>query len=301
MGTITVVGRHRRDWRDWRYLTVRWTWRGLVYLCAIFIALVSVFPFLWTISTSLKVGQDVLTIPPKLIPNPMSWQNYVAVWKGFGGFLPFPRWLFNSTWLTSLNIVGELFFTAIAGFGFARFPFRLRNAMFVAMLATAIVPGMVRLLPRYMMFASWHWTNTYLPLIFPQWFGGMYLTFLFRQYFATIPRSLDESALVDGASYLDIFLRIILPLSRPVLATAAILAFMANWNNFLSPFIFLHSLEKYTLAVGLQFMKLSAHSGASKEPMLAAYSLIMAAPVVLTFFLFQRYLVQGIQLSAAKE
>jgi multiple sugar transport system permease protein len=287
--------------REWRYILPRWIGRGTVYLVAILIALVSIAPFLWTISTSLKAGRQVRVIPPKLIPAPPVFENYRLVFNGMGGNLPVARWLRNSVFLTSVNIVGQILFAAIAGFGFSRFRFRLRKVMFAAMLSSAIVPGMVRMLPQYLMFARWGWTNTYLPLTIPTWLGNLYLPFLFHQYFATIPRSLDESARVDGASNLVIFLRIMLPLSKPLLATAMVMVFVSSWNDFLGPFIYLQNMEKFTLAVGLRYFQNYSYSGLSREPMLSAYAIIMAAPVIAVFFLFQRYFVQGIQLSVAKE
>jgi multiple sugar transport system permease protein len=151
-----------------------------------------------------------------------------------------------------------------------------------------------------MMFSRWGWTNTYLPLLIPNWLGGTFLTFLFMQYFATIPMDLDESAKIDGASYVGIFFRIIMPLSRPIISTAALLVFLSSWNNFMGPFIYLHEVKKYTLAVGLRFLETSQYQGVQKEPLLAAYSVLMAAPLVLLFFLFQRHFVQGIQLSVSK-
>lgn len=172
--------------------------------------------------------------------------------------------------------------------------------MLVLMLSAAVVPGMVRLLPQYMMFARWGWTNTNLPLIIPNWPGGTFLTFMFMQYYGTIPRDLDESAMIDGANYFAIFFRIIMPLSRPILSTAALLVFLSNWNKFLEPFIYLQSVEKYTLAVGLRFLETGQYQGVQKEPLLAAYAVLMALPLIMIFFVFQRHFVQGIQLSASK-
>lgn len=301
MKTMNALENRHRSSREWRYVINRRMARAVVYSIALIIAVSAILPFLWSLSTSLKTGSDVMSIPPKLIPNPLFFQNYINVFKGFGGLLPFGTWLKNSIFLAGVNVVGEILFAAIAGFGFSRFRFRLRKPMFVLMLSSVVVPGFVRMLPIYMMFSRWGWTNSYLPLTIPNWFGGMFLTFLFYQYFCTIPRSLDESAVLDGANSLDIFFRIMLPLSRPILATAAVLVFMGNWNNFLGPFIYLHTIEKFTLAIGLQYFRSSAYSGVAKEPMLAAYAMLMATPVVIIFFIFQRYFVQGIQLSASKE
>jgi multiple sugar transport system permease protein len=300
MATQASVRSSVKTQRQWRVLAPQLAGRSVLYVVAILIAIVSIFPLIWTVSTSVKTGFNVMTIPPRLIPQPLFWQNYISVLTGFSGQLPFDLWFRNSVFLAGANIFGEILFAAIGGYGFARFRFRLRRPMLVVMLSAAVVPGMVRMLPQYMMFSRWGWTNTYLPLIIPNWLGGTFLTFLFMQYFATIPRELDESAMIDGASYIDIFFRIIMPLSRPILSTAALLVFLSNWNNFLGPFIYLHSVEKYTLAVGLRFLETSQYSGVQKEPLLAAYSVLMALPLITIFFVFQRHFVQGIQLSASK-
>jgi multiple sugar transport system permease protein len=284
-----------------RYVFLRSSWRTVIYLTAIAIMAVSVLPFLWTLSTSFKQGYQVMELPPKLLPDTLFLQNYRSVFEGFGGLLPVGNWLRNSVILSVVNIFGEVLFAAVAGYGFARFRFRGRNLMFIAMLASAVVPQMVRLLPQYLLFAKVGWTNTYAPLILPNWFGGVFLTFLFRQHFVTIPRDLDDAARVDGASNLKIFTSIMLPLSKPVLATAAILVFFHNWNDFLGPFIYLHSQEKYTLAVGLRFIQASGYTGSNKEPLLAAYAMLMALPLITVFFAFQRYFVRDLQLSASKE
>lgn len=283
------------------YILRRASWKGIIYAASIFIAIISVLPFLWTLSTSVKSGAQVMALPPKLIPEEVFWQNYAEVFEGFGGVLPVGLWLENSLKMTAINVFGEVLFATIAGFGFARFRFRGQNLMFIMMLGGAVVPLMVRLLPQYLMFANWHWTGTYLPLIFPNWFGGTFLTFMFRQYFVTIPTDLDDAARIDGASNLQIFLRIILPLSKPMLATGAILVFFFNWNNFLGPFIYLHQTDRYTLAVGLQYIRDAGYTGTTKEPLLAAYAILMALPLIVVFFLFQRYFVQDLQLSASKE
>jgi multiple sugar transport system permease protein len=290
-----------RNRRISRYIFLKSSWRGAIYLIAIAIMAVSVLPLLWTLSTSFKQGFQVMELPPKLIPDSLFVQNYRSVFEGFGGLLPVSNWLRNSIFLSVVNIFGEVLFASIAGYGFARFRFRGRNLMFIAMLGSAVVPQMVRLLPQYMLFSKVGMTNTYAPLILPNWFGGVFLTFLFRQHFVTIPRDLDDAARVDGASNIAIFTKIMLPLSKPVLATAAILVFFHNWNDFLGPFIYLHTQENYTLAVGLRFIQASGYTGSNKEPLLAAYAMLMALPLITVFFVFQRYFVRDLQLSASKE
>jgi multiple sugar transport system permease protein len=297
---MAVITQPRKR-RPSRYVFLKSSWRTAIYLAAFAIMAVSVLPFLWTLSTSFKQGWQVMEIPPRLLPDTLFLQNYRSVFEGFGGLLPVGNWLRNSVFLSVVNIFGEVLFAAVAGYGFARFRFRGRNLMFIAMLASAVVPQMVRLLPQYLLFAKVGWTNTYAPLILPNWFGGVFLTFLFRQHFVTIPRDLDDAARVDGASNLKIFTSIMLPLSKPVLATAAILVFFHNWNDFIGPFIYLHSQEKYTLAVGLRFIQASGYTGSNKEPLLAAYAMLMALPLITVFFAFQRYFVRDLQLSASKE
>jgi multiple sugar transport system permease protein len=210
------------------------------------------------------------------------------------------NWFKNSVLLTGVNIVGQIFFAATAAYGFARFRFRLRKLMFVLLMTSMVVPSIVKLLPQYMMFNSWGWTNSYLPLTIPTWFGGAFMTFLFYQFFLTIPRSLEESAMLDGANTLDIFFRIILPLSKPILATAVWITFFLNWNNFFEPYIYLHTPDKFTMAIVMGHMRPSA-AGPNLSPFLAAYSMVYALPAVILFFFLQKYFVQGIQLSIAKE
>jgi len=289
--------------RDWRVRLPRLIARGVIYLVATAIAVSALLPFLWTISTSLKDGTQVLAIPPQWIPKPAHPENYLDVIRT--EFKPgqrlFIRWFRNTILYALVSMTGELLGCSAAGYGFARFRFKGRDTLFMIMLASTLLPWVVRIVPLYLLFFRLHWIDTYWPLILPQWFGGVYFTFLFRQYFVTIPKELDDAAKMDGASSLRIFLWIILPLSKPVVATAAILSFNGNWNRFLEPLIFLNSAEKFVLGVGLRWFQLQGVVGGTKEPLMSAYALIMAAPIIILFFAGQRYFVQGIQLSASKE
>jgi len=288
---------------DWRLRLPRLLGRGGLYLVATAIAISALLPFVWTISTSLKDGRQVLAIPPQWIPKPAHPENYLDVIRT--EFKPgqklFLLWTRNTIFISVLNVLGELLSCAAAGYGFARFRFKGRDTLFMIMLASALLPWVVRIVPLYMLFHRLHWIDTYYPLIVPYWFAGVTWTFFFRQYFATIPKELDDAAKMDGASSFQIFLWIMLPLSKPVLATAAILNFGHNWNRFLEPLIFLNSAEKFVLGVGLRWFQLQGEIGGTKEPLMSAYALIMAAPIIIIFFLGQRYFVRGIQLSASKE
>jgi multiple sugar transport system permease protein len=292
----------RRPRRTLRRRVSRFAERTLLYVVAAAFAISAAVPFLWTLSTSLKSGSDqILAMPPQLIPRPAHWANYVSLWQGYAGVFPFQRWLWNSIQLTGLNLIGEIAFGAAAGYGFARFRFRGRSFLFTVMLSGMLLPWAVRIVPTYMMFARLRWTNTFLPLILPNWFGGAYLTFLFRQYFVSIPRELDDAAKIDGAGSFGVLRHVILPLAKPILATAAIFVFMHNWNNFIGPLIFLRSVDKLTLAVGMRWFQLQGYTGAAKEAPMAAYAVLMALPVIVLFFSAQRYFVQGVQLSVSKE
>ncbi len=164
-----------------------------------------------------------------------------------------------------------------------------------------MLPWVVRIVPTYLLFFRLGWINTYLPMILPHWFGGAFLTFFMRQYFVTIPKDLDDAAEIDGAGSVQIFFKIMLPLAKPAIATAAILVFNHNWNMFFEPLIYLHDINKFVLAVGLRWYQIQGFTGGAKEPLLSAFALIMSAPTILLFFTAQRYFVQGIRLSASKE
>jgi multiple sugar transport system permease protein len=277
--------------------------RAIVYLIAIVIGLTAALPFVWTISTSLKDGREVLAIPPRWIPKELHWENYSTVVNI--EFMPgqklFRRWLANSGLLVLLNEFGEIIAACAVGYGFARFNFRGKNVLFTLMLSGMLLPWVVRIVPMYLLFYRLHWIDTYLPLILPNWFGGAYLSFFMRQFFVTIPKDLDDAAEIDGASSIQIFFRIMLPLAKPAIATAAILVFNHNWNNFFEPLIYLNSIEKFVLAVGLRWYQIQGFIGGPKQPLVSAFALIMAAPTILLFFSAQRYFVQSIQLSASKE
>ena len=283
--------------RRWRYIVVRGVKRFFVYLVAISILAVAILPVLWILTNSLlKEGQSQ-TPPPKFFPNPVYWGNFERVIKSLAPGRPVLNWFKNSILLTVVNVAGQTIFATITAYGFARFRFRLRRLMFVVLMATMIVPSIVKIVPQYKMFANWGWTNTYLPLTLPTWFGGAFLTFLFYQYFCTLPRSLDDSAMLDGANQLQIFQKIILPHSKPILATGIVLTFMNNWNAFLEPFIYLHDESKYTFAVILGYSRW----GGSLSQFQSAYVIFYSLPVIIVFFLLQHHFMKGIQISILKE
>ncbi len=265
------------------------------FAIAIPIALLLILPFLWMVSTSLKVPKQIFKFPPVWIPDPIQWQNYPDGWSKYTNFnIP----LMNSLIVTLTNIVGNLFSCSLAAYGFARLRAPGKNILFMLVLGTMMVPMWVTLIPQYVLFARLGWTNTLLPLTVPAWFGWPFFIFLLRQFFMTLPNELDDAARIDGASTWGIFARILLPLTKPALATVAVFAFIGNWNNFLGPLIYLRDPEKQTLALALQ--RFQGTQGNVQYNYMMAVAVISLIPIIVLFFIAQRFFVQGIVMSGIK-
>ncbi|MBI2939858.1 MAG: carbohydrate ABC transporter permease [Chloroflexi bacterium] len=249
-------------------------------------------PAVWLISTSLKLPGAEMSFPPELIPRVVSWDNYPKALTS----QPFLLFFRNTMLIVALNLVGVLLSASLAGYAFARLRFRFRSALFGLCLSTMMLPYVVTLIPTFIMFRVLGWTNTFLPLTVPAFFGGgAFNIFLFRQFFMTLPYELDEAARVDGASSLQIWWRIILPLSGPVLATVAIFNVVYHWNEFLMPLIFLNTPDRFTMALGLRMFQMSmGNYGHGQWALLMAASTSMIMPILVLFFAAQRYFMRGI-------
>jgi multiple sugar transport system permease protein len=248
------------------------------------------FPFFWLLTTSLKAPGKEFAFPPEWIPNPVVWQNYPET---LFGVLPFDQFFINTFIVSFLSLVGTVLSSALVAFGFARIQFVGRNALFVVLLSTLMLPPSVTIIPMFILFRDLGWIDTWLPLIVPSFFGSAFSIFLMRQFYMTIPYDLDEAAKIDGASNFLIWWQIMIPLSMPVLATIAVLSFMDDWNAFLRPLIFLTSIDKQMLGVGLAFFR-GLSSGYSKWNLMMAASAMMTLPIILLFFFAQHYFVKGI-------
>jgi len=268
---------------------------GRVLAHALLIAFSTVFvvPFLWLLSTSLKPESQIFIWPPVWIPDPVIFDHYV---NGLS-FLPFGRFTLNSLVIAVSAVVGTLISCSLAAYGLARIRWPGRDVLFALILATLLIPFQVRLIPLFIIFKNLGWIDTFLPLIVPTWFGNAFFIFLLRQFFLTIPQELSEAAKIDGATELDIFTRIILPLARPALATVALFEFLARWDDFLGPLIFISSQENYTVSLGLAMFR--GQQG-SFWGMLMAVSTVMALPIIVLFFFTQRTFIQGITLTGIK-
>jgi multiple sugar transport system permease protein len=252
-------------------------------------AVVMLVPFVWMVSTSLKNGASVFVYPPQWLPEPVVWSNYADVVR----VMPFLRYLLNTTFVAGSVTLLQLLVSSLAAFAFARLRFPGRNRLFLAYLATLMVPGQVTLIPNFLIVKYLGWIDTYQALIIPQVFSA-FGTFLLRQFFLTIPRELDDAARIDGASALAFFRKILLPLSTPALATLAVFTFTAQWNNFLWPLIVVNDVQMRTLTVGLRAL---VGQFTVQYPLLMAGSVIALAPMVVVFLLAQRAFVRGIALT----
>ena len=275
----------------------QWLGRVVIYLLLLIGVSVVMVPFLWMISTSLKDESDLFTFPPEWIPNPVRWNNYQDAWNA----LPFDRFLLNTLFMTVLAMFAEILTAAIVAYGFARFRFPGREVLFIVLLATMMLPGILTLIPKFIMWKSVHRIDTFTPLTVGAWFvWGPSFVFLLRQFFMTIPREIEEAAVIDGASVPRIFREIMLPLVKPALLAIAVLSFQANWNNFEGALIYLNTLEKYPMVLGLQFFGASLSREAPQWHLMMAMATMMAAPILVLFFLAQRYFIEGLTVGAVK-
>ena len=283
--------------------TVRRLQTVLTYGLLIAGAALMLLPFLWMISTSLKTPEQVLQWPPVWFPNPIRWANYTEFWNSppvKGGFLRFTG---NTLVITLTCMVGEVMSALLVAYGFARYRFPGRDALFVVLLATMMLPGAVTLVPTFILFRELGWIDTYLPLTVGAFFGGSaFYIFLARQFLLTLPISLEEAARLDGCNSLQTFWHVILPLSKPVIVTIAVFSFTAHWKDFMGPLIYLNSPENFTLTLGLNWFKQSIiGQGATPYHLLMAATIVVVLPLIILFLVSQRAFTEGIAMGGSKE
>lgn len=255
-------------------------------------AITMVLPFLWMISTSLKSLGEVFVFPPTFFGEEIVWGNYLKVADRF----PFGLFFLNSLKISFIVVVVQLFTSALAGFAFARLKFPFRDTLFALYLATLMIPYHITLVPIFVIMRYFGWIDTHYSLIIPSLVSA-FGTFLMRQFFLTIPKELEDAARIDGCTPFGIFWRIFLPLSKPALATLGVFIFMFTWNDFIRPLIFINSIPKMTIPLGLSAMQ-GMYS--TDWPVLMAGSMISILPVLVAFLFAQEYFVRGITLSGLK-
>ena len=254
----------------------------------IILGILFVMPFLWLLSTSLKTNDQIVQATPTWIPQPITLKNYINAFNT----VPLLQYGENTLIITVFSVMGALCSNTLVAYGFSRIQWRFRELFFVITLATLMLPFQVTMIPLFIMFSRLHWTDTFLPLIIPCFFGNAFYIFLLRQFFLGIPRELSEAARMEGASELQILWHIILPLARPALFTVALFQFLFSWNDFLGPLIYLNDQSKFTLALGLANMQSAIDL--SDFGMMMTAAAVTVAPVVLLSIFTQRYFIEGI-------
>jgi multiple sugar transport system permease protein len=259
----------------------------------IVMSIIFLLPIGWMFTTSLKDSTQVMAYPPIWLPWPPKWGNYEIAVKA----IPFLLYLRNTVTICLFTIIGTLLSSTLVAYSLSKIPWPGRNALLILILSTMMLPFPVTMIPLFVTFGRLGWINTFKPLIVPAFLGNAFYIFLLRQFFMTIPMELSDAARIDGASELGIFWRIVLPLSRPVLAVVALFQFLGSWNDFLGPLIYLQSNEKYTLAIGLQMYRTTNYV---EWELLMAASTLVVIPILILFFFAQRTFIEGIAITGIK-
>lgn len=273
---------------------IRWT-RIVVFMILLLGAFLSLVPFYWMIRSAFMDMIEIYIMPPLLWSRDTTFKNFATV---FLADIPFLKYFLNTILIVVPVIVGTVLSSSICGYGFSRFNFPFKNGWFAICLSSMLIPGAVTLIPGFLIWQAFGAINTYWPLILPCFFGGgAFNIFLFRQFFMTLPKSLDESATLDGAGPLRIYAQILLPLLIPVMIVVGLFTFMNTWNDFFGPMLYLYDMDKYTVALGLQLF--SSSYGADYGAVMAGAT-IMTLPTIVIFFIGQKYFMQGIVTTGLK-
>ena len=258
---------------------------------------IMLYPILWLIMSSFKPSDEVFRNASSLIPEHFTFSNYIEGWKGFGG-TSFGTFFKNSLFVASIATIGQVVSSSIVAYGFARVRFKGRRFWFAVLVMTMLIPSQVLMIPQYLLFNSFHWINSYKPLIIPAFTGLPFFIFLIMQFIRGIPKSIDESALMDGCGHIRIFSYMILPLSVPSIITSAVFAFYWKWDDFMGPLLYLQRPKMYTVSLALR----SFSDPAAGTDWGAMFAMLMLSllPCFLIFIFFQKYLVEGIVTTGMK-
>jgi multiple sugar transport system permease protein len=276
---------------------VRTARMGLTHLILIAGSIIMIVPLLWTVSTSLKTLQQIAVWPPEWIPNPVMWRNYIDVFDA----APVALWLRNSLVIVAADVIGSVVTCSFVAYGFARMRFPGREALFLLLLSTLMMPYIVRLIPLFVLYNQLGWINTFLPLVIPPLLGrNPFFIFLLRQFFMGIPEDLSDAARIDGCSEFGIWWRIVMPLSKPAIAAVTIFSFQQAWDNFLAPLVYMAGRpDLRPLSVGLYLLR----GGGGQLPdthYMMVLSVLMIIPMLVIFAFGQRYFIQGVTLTGIK-
>ena len=268
--------------------------KSIIYIILFFISFVCLVPFYWMIRSSLMDMSQIFTMPPIWIPKPIKFSNY----KEALTMLPFGRYFLNTLFVVVFTVLGTVITSSLCAYSFSRIEWKGRDTVFGILLTAMMIPFAVTLIPTFIGWQKLGVVNSYAPLIVPAWFGGgVFNVFLLRQFFRTIPKELDEAARIDGAGHFTIYSKIIIPLSKPSLIVVSLFSFMGSWNDFLGPLVYLNDGDKFTLSLGL--MQFQGMYSAQWQYMMAAATVVLI-PIVIIFFIGQKYFIEGISMSGMK-
>ncbi|MFS8501011.1 MAG: carbohydrate ABC transporter permease [Caldicoprobacter sp.] len=276
----------------------RINWSNIAYhVLMVLFSFLMLYPVLWMIFSSFKENERIFATAHILIPEKWIIENYIEGWKGFGG-TSFDVFFKNSLFYSGVGTIGTVISSLMVAYGFSRVNFKGRNFWFACMMMTMMLPAQVVIIPQFIMFHKFNWVNSFKPLIVPTFTAGPFFVFLIMQFIRGIPSELDEAAKIDGCNKYEIFFRIIVPLVKPAIITTTIFSFYWKWDDFLGPLLYLNKPKLYTVSLALR-----AFNDATTKTNwggLLAMSTLSLVPVLIIFFAFQRYLVEGIATTGLK-
>lgn len=267
--------------------------RAFLYVILVTYAIITLFPFLWALSSSFKTLEEILTHNFNLIPRNFTLDNYIAM---FAQQPLFPRWLFNSILVATVGTALNLLFNSMAGYALARLSFPGKKGMFILVLAVLMIPGQITMIPNYLILSHLGWLNSYHGLIVPAMVNATFI-FMMRQFFVNFPKELEEAAAIDGLSRVGTFFRIVLPMAKPALAAQAIFVFMASWNDFMRPLIIMSDPSMFTLPLGLNQFR---GQYITQWNFIMAASMVFTLPVLVIYAFFNRYFLKGLSFRGDK-
>jgi len=274
------------------------------YIVLVAVGLIILFPCLIMLTTSLKADVNLFQVPIQWIPDPVMWSNYSEAFVKMDQIahgLTFVRVLANTLFITLLGMVSELCAVSVVAYGFARFRFTGRKVIFFTMLATMMLPGIICIIPSFMIWKGLALIDTYDPLLTAAWLGGgAWAVFLMRQFMMNIPQEMEEAATIDGANTLQIFYLIIIPMIKPALLALGVLIFQGRWNDFMGPLIYINTAAKFPLVMAIKFFQESLSHEAPKWNYMMAVSAVLALPILILYFSAQRYFIEGLNVGAVK-
>ncbi len=268
---------------------------GIIHVLMIALSFLMLFPFLWMLSTSLKDKMHAQIFPPQWIPDPLQWDAYKEVWE----VAPLLSGIKNSLTIALPVLIFGTLSSAMAAFAFAKMDLPCKNFLFMALLSSMMIPGVVTLIPQYVVWGKLGYVDTFIPLIVPGMLGNITMMFFFRQFLSGVPDVLIDAAKLDGASWFTIFRKIMLPAMKPAIAAQVIFWFMGIWNDFMGPLIYLDSEENYTIQLALRLLN-SMSEATSEYPMIMAGAVISCLPLLILYICFQRYFVDSMVVSGIK-